>query len=424
MKFNKWTLGLAAVGVVSLASVAKAEETMSMVKTAVSGTTISGYVDTSVEWAISPSHTTLGGGYSYGPFAVGIPFREGKQDGFNLNAVGVTIEKPLDETPWASGYKVQLVFGPDGESLLGHYDMPIKQAYVTLRVPVGNGIELKIGQFDTIIGYEVFEAGNNPNFTRSWGWALEPTEHTGILATYHINDNIAVSAGVANTLSAGINTGDRYSNDAWDKTGLASITLTAPQSWGAMAGASFSSGIVYGMDEGLGDNRVNIYAGLTIPTPITGLAFGAAFDYTTACFDGEAYSYDHTFQYDGNNSVEAYTFALYGTWQATEKLSLNLRGEYLRGDLNSSYDYYDYYGGDSYVYGHESDRLEADIFSLTATLQYNLWANVISRLELRYDTVCSEDRYSYDDEFGSGSGSYNYPNIDQLSLYLNIIYKF
>ena len=42
--------------------------------------------------------------------------------------------------------------------------------------PVGNGIDWKMGVFDTIIGYEVFESGNNPNFTRSYGYAIEPTQ--------------------------------------------------------------------------------------------------------------------------------------------------------------------------------------------------------------------------------------------------------
>ncbi len=44
MKFNKWTLGLAAVGVVSLTSAARADESkISQVQTALSDTTISGY---------------------------------------------------------------------------------------------------------------------------------------------------------------------------------------------------------------------------------------------------------------------------------------------------------------------------------------------------------------------------------------------
>src|ERR1035437_5189667 len=51
MKFNKWTLGLAAVGVVSLASAARADEAkMCVVQTALSSTTLSGYVDTAAIW--------------------------------------------------------------------------------------------------------------------------------------------------------------------------------------------------------------------------------------------------------------------------------------------------------------------------------------------------------------------------------------
>ncbi len=58
MKFNKWTMGLAAVGVVSLASAARADETkMSQVQTALSNTTLSGYVDTSAHVATSAPKT-------------------------------------------------------------------------------------------------------------------------------------------------------------------------------------------------------------------------------------------------------------------------------------------------------------------------------------------------------------------------------
>ena len=32
--------------------------------------------------------------------------------------------------------------------------LAIRQAYMTLRTPVGNGIDWKVGVWDTIIGYE------------------------------------------------------------------------------------------------------------------------------------------------------------------------------------------------------------------------------------------------------------------------------
>src|SRR5450759_5705371 len=75
----------------------------------------------------------------------------------------------------------------------------IRQAYVALRTPVGNGIDWTVGVFDTIIGYESTSDPLNPNYTRSYGYTIEPTTHTGVLATYKVTDVLAISAGVANT---------------------------------------------------------------------------------------------------------------------------------------------------------------------------------------------------------------------------------
>src|SRR5438477_11921152 len=83
MKFNKWTIGLAAVGVVSLASAAKADEKLSAVQTALSSTTISGYVDTSAQWNFGTG--TGANFYKFGG--------ENKSDGFNLNVVQLSLAK-------------------------------------------------------------------------------------------------------------------------------------------------------------------------------------------------------------------------------------------------------------------------------------------------------------------------------------------
>src|SRR5947208_13361036 len=107
MKVNKWTLGLAAVGLVSLPSLMQAEEKPSPVLTALAATTISGYVSTSMEW-------NPGTGNKVVP---GFAFNPGKQDGFNLDVVRLTIERPLDEGQWSAGYKADLWFGPDANFL-------------------------------------------------------------------------------------------------------------------------------------------------------------------------------------------------------------------------------------------------------------------------------------------------------------------
>src|SRR5579859_191797 len=156
MKFDNWTVALAAAGIVSLPSAARAEEQPSSVMTALASTTLSGYVDTSAQW-------NLGTGNAYmPPYQFNSP---SKADGVNLDVVQVRIEKPLDESEWAAGYRVGLWAGPDANVLntqsvlsTGKSDFAIRQAYVALRTPVGNGIDFKVGVFDSVVGYESVES--------------------------------------------------------------------------------------------------------------------------------------------------------------------------------------------------------------------------------------------------------------------------
>ncbi len=250
MKLNKWTVGLAAVGAISLSSAVQAEETqMNVVNAVTSGTTISGYVNTSASYNLN----TANGGVDRAD-ALGL----GKANGFNLDVVNLTVEKALDESEWAAGYKAEMLFGPDAvgwnPSVLGDSDQDVglKQAYVNLRTPVGNGLEWKMGVFDTIIGYESFNANANPNYTRSLAWSIEPTQHTGLLAKYMISDVVSVTAGVADTINNGINNRVVYSTaantakDQWNLSYLAAIAVTAPEDMGALAGSTLYGGVVYG----------------------------------------------------------------------------------------------------------------------------------------------------------------------------------
>src|SRR3974390_2759 len=203
MKFEKWTIALAALGVVSLASAAKAEEKSSSVMTALASTTLSGYVDTSAQWNCGSGNANVA------PYKFNSP---SKADGFNLDVVQLRIDKPLDEAEWAAGYRVDLwgapaatVLGTKSVLSSGASDFAIRQAYVALRTPVGNGLDWKIGVFDGIIGYESLSSPSNPHYTRSYGFTIEPTTHPGPLASYKVNDAVSLSAGVANTVSPAIN---------------------------------------------------------------------------------------------------------------------------------------------------------------------------------------------------------------------------
>lgn len=395
MKFDKWTLALASAGVISLGSVVQAEE-QNQVLTALSSTTLSGYVDTSAIWALGSNEGGIAGRSFDGS--------RDKIGGFNLHAVKLVLEKPLDEGQWSAGYKADLVFGPDASyysSILDRQpigggtqvdDFAVKQAYVALRAPVGNGLDIKMGVWDTLIGYEVFESMNNPNFSRSYGYFIEPTHHTGVLLSYHINDAVSVSGGVANGWAGGVNDKNFHASDL---TYLGSITFLLPEQTGIFAGSAIYAGIVHGeianyiATGGPFDPELtSYYAGATIASPIEGLSFGAAFDFVDdvpAAFTTGGY---------------AWAAALYASFQATEKLRLNVRGDYAR---SSDGVYYTTAtpGGDN-----------NELVSATLTADYSLWANVLTRAELRWDHAAGGD-----EPFMDGDG-------DVVTLAANFVYKF
>jgi hypothetical protein len=359
MKFNKWTLGLAAVGVVSLTSAARADET-NMLMTTVSNTSISGYVDVAAQF--TPQSTGLAPNYYYNQ----------PGNSVNLNVVDIAIDHPQDESPWAAGYHVEFFVGPVAQAMLLNND--IRQAYIVLRTPVGNGIDWKIGIFDTIVGYESTTSGNNPNYTHSYGYNMEPTTHTGILGTYKINDIATVQAGVADTAYNGaggynVGTGVGGGTTLYLPTVMGGVTLTAPDSFGWAKGGTLSADIINTSGNLAGNSdaasyngagATTYYAGITVPTPIAALKFGASFDYLNA----------------RDVSGNEWAAALYSTYQFNDKLSLNLRGEYFEGNpLNNAGAYA---GGGPNLPSNDAQEI-------TATVQYALWANVLTRLELRWD---------------------------------------
>jgi hypothetical protein len=399
MNISKWTQVLLGAGLVSLPAMALAEEATPSVLTAVSSTTLSGYVDTSAVWKFGTGNANMPGRVYDGADV---------QDGFNMNVVSLTLSKPLDEGEWSAGYNLQMLFGPwatkrGTRSIIGEGgDFAFNEAVILLRVPVGNGIDFKVGQFGTFNGYEAFDTYKNPNWSRSYGFYIESSAHTGISASYQFNDVISAAIGVGNM--AGFNNqADAKSGIESRKAYLGIVTLTAPESFGFLAGGSLSVGYTYGdaVPAG-GDGTVsgvpnpggrysqgNFYVGGSIPLPVTGLSLGIAYDYTSSSAFEDSYA----------NALAGYI-----NWQVTEKLKVNARA--------------DYAWGSNTAYGYTSVDGKNELFSLTGTVDYALWKNVISRIEARWDTTLTDDK-----PFGGIDADYG-NDKNALSVAVNFIYQF
>jgi Putative beta-barrel porin-2, OmpL-like. bbp2 len=360
MNGDAWTLVLLGAGLVSLPAAVCGEEKPNPVLTSLSSMTISGYVDTSAQWNVGTGDANTPA-YAFGG--------TGKADGFNLNVVKLTLEKPVNsEQQWSAGYKADLLFGPDADVLATQSsgtaaDFGVKQAYVALHAPVGNGLDFQMGVWDTMIGYEVTDSVNDPNYTRSYGYTIEPSTHTGIRAAYQFSETLAGIVGVADTFGPRINQRAFPPQAESYKTYLGSLTLTAPQSWGPWAGSTLSGCVINGYDSGAnagaGADQTSWYVGGTLNTPLKQLKVGASYDYagvSTQPLSGSSYA----------NAV-----ALYASYQATEKLSLHARGEYASSDALTS--------AGTPLLG------ASRVFAVTGTVQYDLWKNVLSRIEFRWD---------------------------------------
>ncbi len=402
MKWNPWTLALISAGVLSVPGAAYGEEKPSPVLTALSSTTLSGYVDTSAHWNLGTGNANLPGYTGNG--ALG----GSKADGFNLDVVALTITKATGEEPWSAGYNATLLFGPDAVgynptafNLKTPGDFSLKDTYVELKAPVGNGLDFKVGTFTELNGYEVFEAGNNPNYTRSYGYMIEPTQLTGALAAYQLTPAVLLSAGIADTWSAGINSRANPPKAESFKTYMGAISFTCPTNCGFLSGSTLLGAVTSGYDAINGVDKTSLYAGATFNTPLSTLKVGVAHDYVLL----------------GPNDINATLGAqpsgyqqasgIYLNWQTTEKLSLNTRAEYFTQSR--------YLVGTGAGAG---DGLPSKAVELTETVQYQLWKNVISRLEFRWDHALS-------DTPAFGGQTLGAPTLDNAFLVAaNIVFRF
>jgi hypothetical protein len=408
MKIEKWTLGLAAIGLVTLAPALLAQSgavpQLVPVQTALTATTISGYVDTSAVWNPGTGNAN--------PAPYGL--NAGKQDGFNLNAVDIKIAKAADEGKWSAGYVAELSYGPDAQAIDGGA-YPLRQAYVDLKMPVGNDLDWRIGRWDSLLGKESSDTMNNANYTFSYGKTFEPTENTGLLLSYSpVADVVKLQAGVADTLtttgykSSTVN--DRVTlpgeNPTESRKALVSLlTLTAPDSWGGFKGSSLYIGWDYGQGAET-HNKSEVYVGSTILTPVKDLTFGATWD---SIYHNDVAGLDASY---------FQSIAGYVSYKPTDKLKLSGRAEYADGlGLGAEADQVN---GGGYAGGEPVNPLR-EVLAFTGTVQYDLWDNVITRLEARWDHAASGG-----DAFGGvgAPGTVAPDKRNEVMLGANVIYKF
>ena len=154
-----------------------------------------------------------------------------------MNQLLLTAQKPIDSkaTTVNFGFDLQLLYGTDARytHFIGElnyltdsrYQLDIVNANVQVHLPylVSGGVDLKVGQYPSPLGYETIDPSTNPFYSHSYIFNFGvPFKHTGGLAIAHVNGMLDLYGGVDSGTNTSLGNGDNNSAPA----GLAGFNLT------------------------------------------------------------------------------------------------------------------------------------------------------------------------------------------------------
>lgn len=128
-----------------------------------------------------------------------------RADHLRLDVLNLNLQYALDEAN-RTGFRLDITGGgsmPRVDAASGLFrdaytgytntDFDIRQAFVSHTFD--NGLRLDVGKFATHLGYELMDGvdGRNPNATRALTFTYSPFTHTGMRATYPIDDTLSVT---------------------------------------------------------------------------------------------------------------------------------------------------------------------------------------------------------------------------------------
>jgi hypothetical protein len=304
---------------------------------------------------------------------------------FSLDAAKLEIGKAAAE-PGSLGFQFDLLYGqnaailrnlapgPDREGtpqdvrVASDAEVFLQNAFVTYNL---NGVELKAGKFETLLGYEVLDSDGNANVTHGslFTFAI-PAFHTGFLVSGSMGEGGAWAAGIVNGFNNTRDAGDSkgfLGKLAWTAGPLFAQVTSYVGTLGEMRPSLSNGGAL------VGDNSTTtkVFDTILQYQPTESLKFWVNADIGRTQVRGLS------------NDPQWFGAALGTKMQLTNKLYLALRGEYMNDDGGSRLGFLDLTG---------SDKNEIDLYTATLTLGYQVTPNLQARLEFRHDFLDCDDQ--------------------------------
>lgn len=130
---------------------------------------------------------------------------------FMANLAQIVFERPANAEGTGAdrvGFRARLNFGTDARFSRArtniqpgndNTELDMQEMYAEYIAPIGNGLKIQFGKINTLIGYEVINAWENPNFSRTMMFGLSQAfTETGIRFNYTFSKMVAASVGLVN----------------------------------------------------------------------------------------------------------------------------------------------------------------------------------------------------------------------------------
>ena len=130
---------------------------------------------------------------------------------FMANLAQIMFERPANASGTGmdrAGFRARINFGADARYSRARTDvqpgaqnteLDVQELYGEYIAPVGNGLKIQAGKINTLIGYEVINAWENPNFSRTFMFGFgQAFTTTGVRFTYPFNDMVTATIGLIN----------------------------------------------------------------------------------------------------------------------------------------------------------------------------------------------------------------------------------
>ena len=128
---------------------------------------------------------------------------------FRPNLAQFVLEKEgKAEGTWKdrAGFRVKFNAGRDSD-FIGGFNLSnwadIQEAYLQYVAPLGSGLNMQLGQFNSLVGYEVVESPHNANYSRSWLFGLgQPFTTRGGRVSYEMSKHVVLSVGAISYINS------------------------------------------------------------------------------------------------------------------------------------------------------------------------------------------------------------------------------